>query len=477
MSGSANTYPEFPVLIVDDEEHVVESQADVLRSNGIDNLLCTTDSREVMSILQEKAVETVLLDLRMPHISGRELLTRIRDDYPHVPVIIVTATNDIDTAVQCMREGAFDYMVKAVEESRLVSGIKRAIEVRELKREYSDLRNKLLSDRLNEPEAFAAIVTQDRKMHAIFLFLESIAATDETVLIVGETGVGKELVARTIHMLSRGQRPFVPVNVAGLDDTMFSDSLFGHKKGAYTGATESRRGFLQQASGGTILLDEIGDLSPSSQVKLLRLLETREYYPLGSDLSQQTDARILVATNRDLPEAVAGGDFRKDLYYRLSAHEVRLPPLRERRGDLPLLVGRFMKEASKKLKKKKLALPPELIPLLETYDFPGNIRELRSMIFDAVSRQSEKMLSLKPFRDAMGRDTQLLSKEQQESLVVFGDRLPTLAQASELLIAEAMNRAKGVKSTAAMLLGITPQALGKRLSRREADSTDSGSRT
>ena len=466
---SSKHYPDCPVLIVDDEEHVIASQEDVLKSHGITNLMSTTDSREVAGILSGNEVELVLLDLRMPHVQGEEILEQIRDEYPQVPVIIVTGSAEIEVAVQCMRGGAIDYMVKPVEENRLVSGVKRAIELRELKREYSDLRSRLLSDRLSNPEAFSHIITQDRKMHSIFLYLESIAGTEETVLIVGETGAGKELIAKTIHELSRRDRPFVAVNVAGLDDTMFSDSLFGHKKGAYTGATESRKGFFQQASGGTILLDEIGDLTPASQVKLLRLLEAREYYPLGSDLAMITDARIVVATNKNLRAAVGSGEFRKDLYYRLSAHEVRLPSLRERKGDLPLLVYHFMEEASQKLSKKKLAVPSELIPFLGTYDFPGNVRELRSMVFDAVSRQSEKMLSLKSFREAMGRDAQMLSREQQEELIVFKERLPTLSQAHELLIAEAMKRAKGVKSTAATILGITPQALGKRLQRRDSE--------
>jgi len=467
---SSKHYPDRPVLIVDDEAHVVESQEDLLRSNGITNLLGTTDSRTVMEFLHKGEVELILLDLRMPHISGEDLLKQIHDDFPQVPVIIVTGTNEIDVAVACMRGGAFDYMVKPVEESRLVSGVRRAMELRELRRGYSDLRERLLSGRLGNPQAFSHIITQDPKMHSLFLYLESIAGTDETVLIVGETGVGKELIARTMHELSRKDGTFVAVNVAGLDDTMFADSLFGHKKGAYTGATETRKGFFQQAGGGTILLDEIGDLHPASQVKLLRLLETREFYPLGADLALKTDARILVSTNRNLREMVGSGEFRKDLYYRLSAHEVRLPPLRERKKDLPLLVSHFLDEACSKLSKKRLAVPPELLPLLETYDFPGNIRELRSMIFNAVSRQSEKMLSLKPFREAMGRDAHLLSKEQQEELVVFKERLPTLAQCSELLVAEAMRRARGVKSTAAMLLGVTPQALGKRLQRMGSGS-------
>ncbi len=463
---SSKLYPDYPVLIVDDEAHIVESQLNVLRSNGINNIISTTDSREVLGLLHRNEVEVVILDLRMPYISGEDILLQIRDDFPHVPVIIITGTNEIDIAVKCMRAGAFDYMVKAVEESRLVSGISRAIELRELKREYWDLRKRLLSDRLSNPETFSRIITQNRKMQSIFLFVESIAKTDETVLISGETGVGKELIARIIHDLSRPEMPFVAVNVAGLDDTMFSDSLFGHRKGAYTGAADSRKGFLQQASGGTILLDEIGDLSPSSQVKLIRLLETREYYPLGSDLAMQTDARIIVSTNKNLNEAVGSGEFRKDLYYRLSAHEIKIPPLRERKKDLPLLVSHFMEEASKKLSKEKIAVPPELIPLLEIYDFPGNIRELRSMIFDAVSKQTEKMLSLKPFKEAMGKDMQVLSKEQTEELIIFKDRLPTIAQASDILVAEAMKRAKGIRSTAAILLGISPQALGKRLNRK-----------
>lgn len=463
---SSKLYPDYPVLIVDDEAHIVESQLNVLRSNGINNIISTTDSREVLGLLHSNEVEVVILDLRMPYISGEDILLQIRDDFPHVPVIIITGTNEIDIAVKCMRAGAFDYMVKAVEESRLVSGVSRAIELRELKREYWDLRKRLLSDRLSNPETFSRIITQNRKMQSIFLFVESIAKTDETVLISGETGVGKELIAGTIHDLSRPEMPFVAVNVAGLDDTMFSDSLFGHRKGAYTGAADSRKGFLQQASGGTILLDEIGDLSPSSQVKLIRLLETGEYYPLGSDLTMKTDARIVVSTNKNLNEAVGSGEFRKDLYYRLSAHEIKIPPLRERKKDLPLLVNHFMEEASKKLSKEKIAVPPELIPLLEIYDFPGNIRELRSMIFDAVSKQTEKMLSLKPFKEAMGKDVQVFSKKQTEELIIFKDRLPTIAQASDILVAEAMKRAKGIRSTAAILLGISPQALGKRLNRK-----------
>lgn len=207
-------------------------------------------------------------------------------------------------------------------------------------------------------------------------------------------------------------------------------------------------------------------LSTGDSRQVIELLRSREIETVLLDLTMETDARIIVSTNKNLIEAVGTGEFRKDLYYRLSAHEIMLPPLRDRKKDLPLLVYHFLDEASKKLSKKKLATPPELDGLLETYDFPGNIRELRAMVFDAVSKQTDKMLSTKPFRDAMGRDVQVLSRVETVELITFKDRLPTLSQASDILIAEAIKRAKGVQSTAAMLLGITPQALGKRLSRK-----------
>jgi DNA-binding NtrC family response regulator len=296
--------------------------------------------------------------LTMPHISGNELLSEIHDSHPHIPVIIVTGTNEVKAAVECMKAGAFDYMVKAVEEKRLVSGVNRAIEIRKLRREYSDLKAKFMSNKLSYPEAFSHIITQNKRMQTIFLLFESIAKTNEPVLIIGETGVGKYLIAKAIHEVSERGGPFIDINVAGFDDTMFADSLFGHKKGAFTGAVESRAGLAQKAKGGTLFLDEIGDLTFPSQVKLLKFLDTREYYPLGSDLAMRSDARIVVATNRDLDKLIDSEKFRKDLYFRLSTHEVRIPPLRERKEDLPLLLHHFLQEAAQKLSRKKPSVPP-----------------------------------------------------------------------------------------------------------------------
>ncbi len=463
----AGYYPEFPVLLVDDEEQVLSSASKVLKSTGINNLLLCQDSREVMPLLAETEVEAILLDISMPHLSGDVLLGEIRETFPQIPVIIVTASDDIEIAVRCMKAGAFDYMVKAVEPSRLISGLRRAIEMRQLSRRYSDLRERMLADEIRHPAAFSKIVSQNRRMQANFVFIEAIAPTAETVLITGETGAGKELFAEAVHTISGRKGPLVRVNAAGLDDTMFADTIFGHSRGAYTGANESRKGLAQQAEGGTLFLDEIGDLSAASQIKLLRLIETHEYYPLGSDLVRTTTARFVLATQRNMKEQVKTGVFRNDLYYRLQTHEIRIPPLRERKDDLPLLLGHFLDEASRELSRKKLAVPTELLTLLETYDFPGNVRELRSMIFNAVSRQKEKMLSLKPFREATSRDNLELPIKSESNSINFPERLPTIKDITESLIEEALLRAKGNQAIAAGLLGITPQALSKRLSRKQ----------
>ena len=464
---NTNLFPDNPILIVDDEESVIMSLSNTLKSNGINNIISCQDSRDVMGLISSTELEVILLDLSMPHIPGAELLYEIHDSYPHIPVIIVTGTNEVITAVDCMKAGAFDYMVKAVEENRLVSGIKRAIEIRKLKREYSDLKAKLMADKLTCPQAFTHILTQNKMMHSIFLLVESIAKTNEPVLIIGETGVGKNLIAKAIHDVSGRKGPFIDINVAGFDDMMFADSLFGHKKGAFTGAVESRNGLVHQARGGTLFLDEIGDLTLPSQVKLLKLLDTREYYPLGSDLAKRTDARIVVATNRGLDKLMDSEKFRKDLYYRLSTHEIRVPPLRERKEDLPLLLGYFLGEAARELERKEPLVPRELLSLLYTYHFPGNIRELRSMIFDGVSKQASKTLSLASFKEAIGISAQRVQVKPPEKLLVFAEKLPTIKEGTELIIAEAMRRAQGNQSIAAGLLGITHQALNKRLNRNQ----------
>lgn len=466
-------FPEYPVLMVDDEETILSSQDTVLRSNGITNLISCADSREVMGIVRAQPIEVILLDLSMPHVSGEDLLPQLQSEFPSVPVIVITGTNEVQSAVQCMQAGAFDYLVKAVDRDRLLCAVRRAIEVGSLRRRYTDLRRRMLQDELRCPEAFAGIVTDNRKMHSIFLYVESVAASRETVLIRGETGVGKELFALAVHVASGRTGEFVAVNTAGLDDSMFSDTLFGHREGAYTGASGSRSGLVRQAAGGTLFLDEVGDLSEANQTKLLRLLEKREYYPLGSDLAKSTDARFVVATSVPLEDRVREGRFRMDLFYRLSTHDIRIPPLRERKDDLPLLLQHFVREACEELGKEIPRIPQQIYGRLEACEFPGNVRELRSMVYDAAIRHSGPVLSPDAFLRSVGnRDAPLPEGPGGAPPVAFGDQLPSTRQVVQLLVEEALRRSGGNQALAAGLIGVSPQALSKRLHKQRHSRLD-----
>lgn len=458
-------YPNNPIILIDDEQSVLGAEQTTLKKSGINNILCFTDSREVIPFLEKNDVEVILLDLSMPHITGKELLESIKTDYPEIPVIIITASCDVASAVDCMKLGAANYLVKPVESNYLIKEIKSILEIRKLKREYKDLKLRFFKNQVNFPESFSKIISQNRDIHAMNNYIESIAPDSDTILITGETGTGKELVAEAIFKSSGRTGEFVTINVAGLDDTMFSDTLFGHKSGAYSGARESRKGLIQQAAGGTVFLDEIGDLSLKSQIKLLRLLEAKEYFSLGSDIKKYTDASFILATNRDLKELIQDGLFRKDLYYRLSMHEIELPPLRKRKDDIPLLVDHFLVKASKRYNKEKISYPPQLLTLLGSYSFPGNIRELRSLIFNAVSRHDKGVLSLKSFKESLNVTTEYdhVSAPMKFS---FPDKLPSIKEMQELLINEALLRSEGNQTIAAEMIGLTKQALSKRLSRK-----------
>jgi DNA-binding NtrC family response regulator len=461
-----------PVLLVDDDPQVLHSASIVLRTSGVANVITVDDSRAVLPLLAQQEVGVLVLDLTMPYISGHTLLEQVTGDYADIPVILLTATNDLETAVQCMQTGAVDYLVKPVEENRLVASVKRALESRMLRAEVLSLKERLLTDAPHQPQAFAEIITQSKAMFAIFRYIEAIAPSPQPVLITGETGTGKELIARALHRLSTRSGELVAVNVAGLDDTMFSDTLFGHLRGAFTGAERARDGLLASTTDGTLFLDEIGDLSIASQVKLLRLLQDGAFYPLGADRPRQSRARIVCATNYDVVQSVSAGSFRKDLYYRLRTHHLHLPSLRARTGDLPLLVNHFIDKAAGALAKAAPTAPLALYQLLKTYSFPGNVRELEALIFDAVARHEGTILPLQSFKDAIAGKSELAVTEQPEELstglVTWSpDRLPTLEEAEEALITEALSRADGNQGGAAGLLGISRQALNKRLHRRQ----------
>ena len=461
-------YPSTPVLLVDDEKPWLRSLSLALeRLGGINNLIQCNDSRRIMGILADQAVSVVLLDLTMPHLSGEKILAQIVENYPELPVIILTGVNQIEISVRCIKAGAYDYLVKTAEEERLIGSVKRAIQLLEIKNENRKLRQHFLEDSLKNPQAFSAIPTQSPKMKAIFHYLEAVASSSQPILITGESGVGKELIAKAVHQLSRPDGPWVAVNVAGLDDNVFSDTLFGHVKGAFTGADQARAGMIEQAAHGTLFLDEIGDLSPISQIKLLRLLQEGEYFPLGSDRVKKIKTRIVLATNRDLMALQNEGKFRKDLFYRLHTHPVAIPPLRERKEDIPLLLTCLMEKAAGSLNKKTPTPPPELATLLSTYHFPGNVRELEAMIYDAVSTHQAKKLSMDSFKKVLGKQEPVMQETRPVAPVTFSERLPTIEEVVTLLIDEAMQRANGNQSIAANLLGISRPALNKRLNKNK----------
>ncbi|MFA7403396.1 MAG: sigma-54 dependent transcriptional regulator [Pelobacteraceae bacterium] len=468
---NSSLYPHFGVLLVDDEPAWLRSLRLTLeRSAGITNIMTCQDSREVMELLERHEIGLVLLDLTMPHLSGDQLIAMIAERHPEIAVIVISGMNQIESAVNCIKQGAFDYFVKTVEEDRLVSGVLRAIRMLELERQNREMSSRMLSGELKHPAAFAGIVTTDRAMHAIFSYIEAVALSTEPLLILGESGVGKELIARAAHTLSGCSGQLVSVNVAGLDDVVFADTLFGHMRGAFTGADQARRGMIEEAADGTLFLDEIGDLSIASQVKLLRLLQEGEYFPLGSDRPKRLKARVVVATHQNLSLKQENGSFRRDLYYRLCTHMVHVPPLRERKGDLPPLLDHFLEEAARTLGKKKPTPPRELLQLLATYNFPGNVRELKALVYNAVSVHRDRVLSMDSFMKTIIRPDAKQNPPDvsgpEKNLFAGLERLPTFGEAAELLVEEAMSRAKGNQTIAARLLGISQPALSKRLKLR-----------
>jgi DNA-binding NtrC family response regulator len=474
---NSKSSPSHPILLVDDEENFLLSAELTLSSNGINNIETCSDSRKVMDLLKKQYYSLIALDINMQYISGVDLLKQIVSSFPEIPVVMITAINDVNSAVRCMKEGAFDYVVKPVDETKLVSTMKRGLELTEIRTENEMLKQLLLSEKMEQPEVFSEIVTRSPSLQSIFRYIVAIAKTSLPVLITGETGTGKELFAQAVHKASRRKGELISVNVAGVDDNFFSDTLFGHKKGAFTGAGEERKGLIEKADDGTLFLDEIGDLNAASQVKLLRLLQDGSYYPLGSDVAKLSDARIVVATHRDIKTMQSSDTFRQDLYYRLKSHHIAIPPLRERTRDLPYLIDHFIAKAANALKKKRPTPPKELYTLLSNYHFPGNVRELEGMIFDAISLHTSGVLSLDSIRAKLAEHTteristssssvqQQVNLQSANELLSFPGRFPTLKEAENSLIDEALRRAEGNQTIAAELLGISRRALNNRLRR------------
>jgi len=342
-----------PILVVDDDEGLLLSIRATLISAGLPDPALLSDSRRVLDLLRTARFQIVLLDLIMPHLGGMEVLQQIQDEFPDVDCFIVSAIDDVSTAVKAMSTGASDYLVKPLNSERLVALVQGNLEKHRFRDELARLGHTKLFANLKHPEAFASIIAADEAMALIFHQVEAVAGTDYSVVINGESGTGKEMLARVIHQLShRSTAPFCAVNMASFSKTLFEDEFFGHAKGAYTDAGADRRGFFEAASGGTLFLDEITELDPALQAKLLRVIEEREFYRLGSTEIRSVDVRIIAATNRDIGEEILNGRFRADLFYRINTYNIKIPPLRERKRDILPLARHFLRIHAKSNRKK-----------------------------------------------------------------------------------------------------------------------------
>ena len=384
-----------PVLVVDDDEGLLLSIKATLVSSGLPEPALVSDSRRVIDLIRECDFQLILLDLMMPHLTGMEILRRIKKESLDIECVIVSAIDDVASAVQAISLGAADYLVKPLNSDKLVALVNRTLEKYSVQHELEQFGTKKVFSNLKNPEAFADIVAEDEAMALIFHQVEAVAGTDYSVVISGESGTGKEMLARVIHKLSnRSNAPFYAVNMASFSKTIFEDEFFGHAKGAYTDAASDKIGFFEAANGGTLFLDEITELDPSLQGKLLRVIEERELYRLGSTEIRNVDVRLIAATNRDINEEILKGAFRSDLYYRINMYNIKVPPLRDRQKDILPIARHFLKAHTRANNKMIGSLAPDLEQRLLQYSYPGNVRELENIIAAAVLQEKSKVLTL-----------------------------------------------------------------------------------
>lgn len=367
------------ILVVDDEAAIRESLKDWLMEDGY-RVALAIDGENAIAMVQESQYDVILLDLKMPGIDGLETMRRVKELSPDSGVLMMTAYASVDTAVQAMKEGAFDYLVKPFDPDEVELQIKKIVAHREMR-----LENIMLRKRLEEQYQYDEIIGKSEAMQEIFDLIDRVAPSDSTVLITGESGTGKELIAQALHGNSnRCFMPFVAINCGALPDSLLESELFGYEKGAFTGADHTKRGRFEMAQGGTILLDEIGDISLKTQVDLLRVLQQKEISRLGSESAIDVDVRILAATNRELKASIAKGDFREDLFYRLNVIAIHVPPLRERNEDIPLLANAFVKQQCMEMNKEVVKISHGAMRQLMGYHWPGNVRELENIIERAL---------------------------------------------------------------------------------------------
>ncbi|MDR0964998.1 MAG: sigma-54 dependent transcriptional regulator [Myxococcales bacterium] len=459
------------ILVIDDNDTIREGMALAITKMGHEVAICSNGT-DGCAAFAKKPFDLVITDLKMVPIDGHEVVRRVKTLDPLATILVITAYGTVESAVEAMKLGATDFIPKPFSPEGLRVKVQQALSIANLQRDCARLQthNDLLSKPQRGESALLAIQGNSTPMRALFSGLRKVAPTDTTVFIGGESGTGKELVARAIHQLSpRADKPFVSVHCAALVETLLESELFGHEKGAFTGAIKRKLGRFELADGGTIFLDEIGEISPSIQAKLLRVLQQKEIERVGGESIIPIDVRVVSATNRDLAAAVAQGLFREDLYYRLHIVPLLLPPLRERPGDIALLARHFVEKHAPKLNRKVKALSPALLDCLEAYRWPGNVRELENAIEQALVFCESDTLDLADFPALRGAPTAGTSSSAMsaspsgaEALSLPSEDIPlteALENLERQLILRAFEKAKGVKAEAARLLGIKPTSI------------------
>jgi DNA-binding NtrC family response regulator len=373
------------ILVIDDNQAILNFLNIFLLQSGNFETKTLQDSREAYDLLKKENFDVLLLDMDMPHVSGLDILKFIKENNINIITIVLTGVEDVDLAISAMKLGTFDYMLKPIDETKLLNNINEALQKIQIDEKSDDVPGDVERKSLKHTNVFENIITSNREMIKIFRYVEKFAVTDNSILIWGESGSGKELIAEAIHKISkRKEKKFIAVNAGTFAQELFSSEFFGYEKGAFTGADRDKTGFIEEANGGTLFLDEIGELSLPIQVKLLRVLQEEEFYKLGSTKNIKVNVRIIAATNKNLFEEIQNGNFRKDLFFRLNINSINLPPLRERKEDIPLLANHYLKIFNEKYEKNINHISPAFMNCLKQYPFPGNVRELMNIINSAI---------------------------------------------------------------------------------------------
>lgn len=455
------------ILVVDDEPDMVETVARILTHLGHESVTAT-EGGAALELLERERPDLVLTDLRMPGMDGLALLKEVKRIDPEAPVVLFTAHATIQTAVEAIKAGAFDYIAKPFTADQLQVVIERALTQRRLQEE-----NRRLKEQLQESYRFENIIGRSLPMLQVFEVVRKVARSEANILIVGESGTGKELVARSIHVNSaRAAKPFIPVDCASLPENLLESELFGHEKGAFTGAHMTRPGLFEYGNGGTVFLDEVGDLGGNLQAKLLRVLQERQIRRVGSNKFISVDVRVISATNRDLAEAVKRAEFREDLFYRLNVISIPLPPLRERKGDIPLIAHHYLRKYVASSGKRITGISPEVLALLEAHSWPGNVRELQNVIERAVVLAEKQILLPEDLPEHIRtRDAGALTPESRADLPMKRAKDEWNRSFEKEYLVSLLKRHQGNISQAARAAGVDRKTIHRLLKKHDLDAS------